>query len=492
MSKNTVSDGVYIRVGLYSLADCQKVAKCGVAGSSECRRVKTDSSSSWLDTTAASLVWWVLIRGVNSYSYTAVTVTVGHHTERCPSVTSRNPTASMPPVKVVFHSSPPSSGRKPAAAHHTRGGGVAATTSATELREEVERLRAEVGAERAKMELQEKAPGLRVCIGRALAGEPNVTELVKEKQISRMEFRKLMRKLLVNPDAKAVDDLFAELDSDHGGSLDAAEVQAAMRKLPALAKEADADLRVAADRMVTLTSRLAHAQSVLEATAAAEAAHARLGELRDTKSLNARVGALLAARNIKVADVVNTWIATKGEVSKAQFKKNLRALGLDDASLSESGALFDELDADCGGTLDLEELKAALIKLQEAARAAEREILQLAKSSAELSRSAKAAQAEHFQRRKRDEEADRMAAEAVAEEERRKAEAAEAAKEKRAAAEEERRKRKAQEQAAFDAKVAAKRVSVTVAGVPAAACSYPQAASLLTRHAAARATPIRG
>ena len=52
---------------------------------------------------------------------------------------------------------------------------------------------------------------------------------------------------------------------------------------------------------------------------------------------------------------------------KTEFRLNLRKAGLDPAA-PDADALFDSWDADGGGTLDMAELKAALLKVGAEAR----------------------------------------------------------------------------------------------------------------------------
>ena len=57
-----------------------------------------------------------------------------------------------------------------------------------------------------------------------------------EEPINKMEFRQHVRKLLsadktYKIDMRQVDELFEELDEDHGGSLDVAELRLALKKL---------------------------------------------------------------------------------------------------------------------------------------------------------------------------------------------------------------------------------------------------------------------
>ena len=78
-------------------------------------------------------------------------------------------------------------------------------------------------------------------------------------------------------------------------------------------------------------------------------------------------------KNVRGADLVKAWDSegkadkkNGGAVNKTSFKNNVRKMGLvaDDEALD---AMFDRIDDDGGGTLDLQELKAALAQMQDAA-----------------------------------------------------------------------------------------------------------------------------
>ena len=141
---------------------------------------------------------------------------------------------------------------------------------------------------------------------------------------------------------------------------------------------------------------------------------------------------------------------------KITFRENVRKMGLEDAKDEELDTLFDSLDRDGGGTLDMNEVRLAFKKLQEAAHASEKRKVQLQRSGGEQGKAAKAAQMELKRVQKEDEAA------VAEEEERRRAEEAEAVEAAKRAAEEKKAAAKAAaeakkaEKAAFAAKIAAK------------------------------------
>lgn len=110
-----------------------------------------------------------------------------------------------------------------------------------------------------------------------------------------------------------------------------------------------------------------------------------------------------------------------------------------------------------GGTLDLEELKVALMKLREKSIADDKEQARVEKAAAIVWKEAKLAQSEVRKQRKSDEDERKALMEAMAKEaERRTAEAVEAHAAREAAAEAA-RKKKESEKAEFERKIAQRR-----------------------------------
>ena len=65
------------------------------------------------------------------------------------------------------------------------------------------------------------------------------------------------------------------------------------------------------------------------------------------QSVGARVGTVLLRSNLLISDIVSKWESTHGEVNRAQFRRNVRALGSElEATDAELDALFDEYDGD--------------------------------------------------------------------------------------------------------------------------------------------------
>ena len=216
-----------------------------------------------------------------------------------------------------------------------------------------------------------------------------------------------MRNTIDWPQVKDIDALFSSVDTDGGGSLDIPELTQAMQALRDEAKLAEERYSTIRARMVFLQSRIDATLEAADATAEAEQADRQLEELRSNKSAAARMGAELLRKNIKIADLVQTWCdKATGEVDKRAFCRNAKKMGVDppleDDELIE---LFNSIDEDGGGTLDQEELKAALVNLREASQESDKEIIRLKKASVDLWRAAKAAQLERRRQKKADEAA---------------------------------------------------------------------------------------
>lgn len=133
------------------------------------------------------------------------------------------------------------------------------------------------------------------------------------------------------------------MDADGGGSLDTDELTAAMRKLSDEARAKSVSDATVRKHIEWLATREAHAVEVAELTAEAEAIDRRVQDLGHG-SLDARVGALLVQRNLKVHDLVSTWEQTNGTVNNKQFRKNMTTkMGLEVTS-GEKAELFERLD----------------------------------------------------------------------------------------------------------------------------------------------------
>lgn len=93
-----------------------------------------------------------------------------------------------------------------------------------------------------------------------------------------------------------------------------------------------------------------------------------LNTKQSTPSARLQLGMYLLDKDDAIKSVLKQWDQKgKGEFLKGEFRLNLRATGIT-ATSGEADELFDSWDDDKGGSLDLKELKRALVGLQDEAR----------------------------------------------------------------------------------------------------------------------------
>ena len=213
-------------------------------------------------------------------------------------------------------------------------------------------------------------------------------------------------------------------------------------------------LQVQADAEA-LRAKAADYQGVLDATLAYEAAAAAIQKAQQ-KSVGVQLGEVLKSKGLKVGDVVERWGGKDGSIDKEEFREQTMALGID-SDPKEIDALFDSLDGDGGGTLDLAEVKEAFRNLIEESSNAKQHIRNLRAELADREKEARSKQTAWKKQRKAEEKIAAEENERRAQEDAAAAFAAEEAKEAKARANAEKKAAAAAEKAAFDARIAAKR-----------------------------------
>jgi Ca2+-binding EF-hand superfamily protein len=112
------------------------------------------------------------------------------------------------------------------------------------------------------------------------------------------------------------------------------------------------------------------ASSVLEAAAAECARKIQEEEAKldpSKKTISVLIGEGLISMNVRIGEMVQTWAKRGNEpLNKLEFRQNVRRL-LDKPDSKQIDALFESLDEDGGGTLDLAEIRSALKRLHTAA-----------------------------------------------------------------------------------------------------------------------------
>ena len=341
--------------------------------------------------------------------------------------------------------------------------------SAAELGELIAQMEAEIETE--KRSLGAGHNTLQMRLGEALfKSGTKVTELVKTwatnskgvatGEVSRMDFRKHVRKVVDWPNVKQVDAYFNEIDTNKGGTLDQKELEKAIKKLQDKAQHVAVATQEVERKCDFIRSRIATAQEVISHTERAEDAMRRLEQIQSNKAPAAKLGAELLKRGTKISDLLKSWESANGEVDVVAFRNNVRDYGVNDTDEALDD-LFHTLDADGGGTLDIDELKGALGGLREASQEADKEVERLKKKSVELWKAAKVAQLELKKQRRMDEAAAKAKEEQAAREALEREAAAKAAIEERAARAEALKRKKAEDQAAYEAKIHMRRQSAS-------------------------------
>lgn len=181
------------------------------------------------------------------------------------------------------------------------------------------------------------------------------------KQEFRLNVRALFKKAKGAPETKDVDALFMSLDDDGGGTLDTKELKQALKKM----MDAHSNMLKLGDNTKAAAAKFREqAKEVrdghLATLLAFEAACAALKAARSETSVGSELGDIIAGKGMKAADVARKWDSSgDGDIDKKEFQKNVLAMGVTH-SADEVDALFDSLDADGGGSLDMNEVRKAL------------------------------------------------------------------------------------------------------------------------------------
>ena len=198
-------------------------------------------------------------------------------------------------------------------------------------------------------------------------------------------------------------------------------------------------------------------QAAIDATVEWEVLSRTYERRKEQPSLGLKLGMLIVTKGWSIQSIITQWDADGDQsVDKDEFRTHVKSLCAQ-YSTFEIDKLFDSLDADGGGALDLREVAEALRNFREEAKGGKDVLRSMAKRVFDKAREAKAAQVAMREAL----EAERVAIAEVAEREQlvaeEKAAAAAQAKAERAAAAEEKKAREAEEKAAFAARAEAKR-----------------------------------
>jgi len=278
-------------------------------------------------------------------------------------------------------------------------------------------------------------------------------------EIKKIAFRQKVRGSLgIKANNAEIDNFFNSMDEDKGGSLDLSELKPALKFLLESAHGAEAEAVALQELAAQLKEKALQTEEAARATELAEKEEQELERIKGGDGPpDVQLGALIMKRNLKIGDVVTKWDPSgDGSVDKSEFRVNVLGMGVK-AEPEAIDELFDSLDDDGGGELDVKELKDLLTRLKDTATAAAQQELELEASVVGVRKAASKLQAVL-----RAEEEAKARAEREAKEQAER-EAAQKAEEERVAAEEKAKARamaamkKAEEKAAFEAKIAARR-----------------------------------
>ena len=193
-------------------------------------------------------------------------------------------------------------------------------------------------------------------------------------KLSLMEFRQQIRGVgVTEKDIHNVDDMFKEFDKDASGFLELSELKIAFKRAYVAHASVNADVDEIRDKAAVMRKIKEEAKEVGELTKELEAEEATLADLKDKKSMTVqeKLGLFFTKRNIHIGDMMKLDTSGDGLLDKKEFRVFIRKIdGLTGVEDGEIDGLFDSLDADGGGTLDIKELTEALKKLQAAAHEA--------------------------------------------------------------------------------------------------------------------------
>ena len=186
---------------------------------------------------------------------------------------------------------------------------------------------------------------------------------------------------------REIDALFKQLDTNGQGSIEGGEFKKAIISIQKAAEDARTHLKsqeVVAEqlRKASVASQVALSE-MYAAEKEAMAEEQKLLELRSKMPLAAKLGEILAEKaGSRPVEAMRKWGLTG---NKVEFRASVRGLGVEGSDW-EIDRLFDQLDDDGSGSLEMSELRAALPRLRGAAKDAAEEALEISKTAAKARR----------------------------------------------------------------------------------------------------------
>ena len=189
--------------------------------------------------------------------------------------------------------------------------------------------------------------------------------------ISRQEFRLHTRKLGLEAETQSVDDLYDSLDLDGSGSLDIEEMKEALKSMQADVKTVKHNVARVEEFASSMRGVAERFRGAAADTAAVEAARRRLESIREAArddTTAARLAAAVKSQGKEWSELVKTWDVNGDGIDLETFCREAEA-ALAEAppppgdgstvvpvAASEISELFTQLDFDCKGVLDAEDL----------------------------------------------------------------------------------------------------------------------------------------
>ena len=194
--------------------------------------------------------------------------------------------------------------------------------------------------------------------------------------ITRGDFRLHLKRLELKPkNVHEVDGLFASWDKDRSGSISIDELGDSLKALHAEYKRRMEDKQTPAikQKIVDLRARVMVAKSVTLAAERVDKLTTELAELSQVieARIDVQLGRLITSRGINIGEVVGSWPKMRNadkkharELSRSDFKTEVSKLGLmqhgQPATSKALGQLFDSVDLNRNGWLDVKEATKAL------------------------------------------------------------------------------------------------------------------------------------
>lgn len=195
----------------------------------------------------------------------------------------------------------------------------------------------------------------------------------QDGQVSAHEFQKAVKRLNLGFSEDVVQALFNSLDDDGSGQLDFEEISSVLHDTK--------PRRETHDRLKASKAKLAKLHQI-HAKSLEDAEKNRRGRGTEAENLVADLSAKLAARRVKILDMIKTWDADgNGQVSQDEFRKAIKRMSL---AFSDEviEALFNSLDEEGTGEIAITALEQALKKVKPRRNTAVRLKISQAKAAA--------------------------------------------------------------------------------------------------------------